>query len=154
MRSFLCTAVLVSCFLFLAGCESSPSLPYAPAVQPTGLKLAAGCTVLTDKLQVVVDSQGLPVRSALIVLPDGRELPPQSIQHPTRAQDVRLGVGNYAGNVHRTSEGLGMGSTTVDQPYTYLWYPLRHVGQGPWKLRLQVSDREPVEIELMAPAAK
>ncbi len=145
----------------LAGCAGS-MLPYTPVQQPAGFPISADYKVVGDRLRVEIDTRGYRLEDAQIVRAEGAGIPAQTIEHPgPRGAGSGVGVGLGIGSAGRSGSvgigtGVGIGTTLGGggrvEGNTLAWFPLDHVGPGPWRLRVKVVGVQPTDILLPAPA--
>jgi hypothetical protein len=139
----------------VGGCASP--LPYTPAEQPAGVRLAADYAVNAGRLRVEIDTGGYRLELAEILKADGSAVRAETIEHPGPRGGSGLGLGLGVGSVGRTGSvsigtGIGLGTTVgggsrVDGN-TVAVFPLDQVGPGPWSLRVKVVGIQPVVIVL------
>ena len=153
-RARALTLLLVAALL--AGCAAS-TLPYAPAQQPAGFPISADYRVVGDRLRVEIDTGGYRLEDAQIVRPEGAGIPAQTIEHPGPRGGSGVGVGIGIGSAGRSGSvgigtGVGIGTTLGGggraEGSTLAWFPLDHVGPGPWRLRVKVVGVQPTDIVL------
>jgi hypothetical protein len=142
--------------LALGGCASA-TLPYTPAQQPAGARIAAAYRVVGDRLRIEIDTDGLRVEEVKIIKPDGSELHAQTIETPAIAptgSPVSVGVGVGGGTWGRrggfgvgTGVGIGIpvGGSRVEG-HTFAYFPADQAGPAPWRLRVKLAGIEPALI--------
>jgi len=146
--------VLLVFALVLAGCATS--LPYAPAEQPAGVRLAADYRVVGDRLQVSIDTAGYRLEQAWILRPDGVAVGPLTVEPPSPGGDTGVGIGLGVGSVGRSGSvsigtGLGVGTGIGGGRggrYTTAVFPLEAIGPPPWRLQVKVVGIQPTVIVL------
>jgi hypothetical protein len=138
--------------LALAGCASA--LPYTPAEQPAGIRLAAGAAVVGDRLRVPIDTAGYRLEQAWILRPDGVAIGPLTVEPPARGDGIGLGIGlGTAGRSGSVSIGTGFGlGTGIGSPrggrHPVAVFPLDQIGPAPWRLQVKAVGIQPAVIVL------
>lgn len=142
------------CAIALAGCASA--LPYTPAEQPAGVRLAAGAAVVGDRLRVPIDTAGYRLEQAWILRPDGVAIGPLTVEPPAPGGGSGLGIGLGVGSVGRSGSvsigtGIGVG-TGIGGPrggrHPVAVFPLEQIGPAPWRLQIKVVGIQPAVIVL------
>jgi hypothetical protein len=95
-------ALALGSVALLAGCASSPALPYAPMQQPPGAKISAAYQIAGDTLRIEVDTDHRRLEEARIVKADGTDLRPFNIDNPPlvtqpSGSSIGFGIGASAG---------------------------------------------------------
>jgi hypothetical protein len=152
---------MAALLLLLAGCAHS-SLPYKPAVQPEGARLAAGYQILADRLRVEIDTDHRRLEDIWITKPDGTAVRAQTIDNaptvtgPPPSVSVGVGGGTWIGRGGSIGTGLGVGipvgagATRIEGP-TFATFPLQEVGPPPWPVHIKVAGVAPVTIVVGGP---
>ena len=162
MRAWVASMLLA---VTLTACSSvSPSLPYKPEVQPPGASISAAYTVVSDRLRMEIDTGGLRLERAQIVKPEAL-LEAQTIEYAMPAPagppiGIGLGVGGFSGGMGggvgsgvgiSTSAPLGGGGGSVGGT-TIASFPLAQAGPSPWRVRVKLQGKDPVDILVGEPA--
>jgi hypothetical protein len=136
--------------LLLTGCASS--LPYTPAEQPAGVRLAADYRLAGDRLVVSIDTAGYRLEQAWILRPDGVAIGPLTVEPPSPGSGSGLGIGLGVGSVGSSgsvSIGTGIGIDGGSRSrYTTAVFPIETIGPPPWRLQVKVVGIQPAVIVL------
>jgi hypothetical protein len=157
-------ALTLGALSLLAGCASSPTLPYAPLQQPPGAKISAGYQIAGDTLRFEVDTDHRRLEEARIVKADGTEVRAVNIENPplvTQApsSSFGFGIGGISGG---GGSGVGVGTgvsvggpvgspTTTIEGHTFVSFPLSQSGPAPWSLQLRIAGTPPIVILVGGP---
>jgi hypothetical protein len=152
-------ALALGALSVLAGCASSPTLPYAPAQQPAGAKISAAYQIAGDTLRFEVDTDHRRLEEARILKADGTEVRAVNIENPpivtsAPSSSFGFGIGGVSGG---GGSGVGVGTglsvggpvgspTTTIEGHTFISFPLSQSGPAPWSLQLRLAGTETVVI--------
>jgi hypothetical protein len=157
-------ALALGALSLLAGCASSPTLPYAPLQQPPGAKISAGYQIAGDTLRFEVDTDHRRLEEARIVKADGTEVRAVNIENPplvtsAPSSSFGFGIGGISGG---GGSGVGVGTgvsvggpvgspTTTIEGHTFVSFPLSQSGSAPWSLQLRLAGTPPIVILVGGP---
>ena len=157
-------ALALGALSLLAGCASSPTLPYAPLQQPPGARISAGYQIAGDTLRFEVDTDHRRLEEAQIVKADGTEVRAVNIENPplvtsAPSSSFGFGIGGISGG---GGSGVGVGTgmsiggpvgspTTTIEGHTFISFPLAQSGPAPWRLQLRFAGTEPVVFVIGGP---
>ena len=151
---------LVAALTVLLGCART-TLPYKPAVQPSGVQLSAAYQVVADRVGIEIDTDGRRLEQAWIMKADGSAVAPDSIDLPPTVTgppptfSVGIGGGSYGSGVG-VGTGLGVGVPVGSGPTriagnTFVWFPSASVGPPPWRLYVKLAGSEPTTFTVGGP---
>ena len=155
-------ALALGSVALLAGCASSPTLPYAPMQQPPGAKIFAAYQIAGDTLRIEVDTDHRRLEEARIVKADGTDLRPFNIDNPPlvtqpSGSSIGFGIGGVSGGGgSAVGSGIGIstpvgGSTTTIEGHTFVSFQLSQAGPAPWSVQLRIAGVPPVTILVGGP---
>ena len=150
-------AFTLAALSLLAGCASSPTLPYVPMQQPAGAKMSAAYQIAGDTLRFEVDTDHRRLEEARLLRADNTSIPAVNIENPpvvTQAPSSSFGIG-IGGVSGGGGGGVGVGTgmsiggpvgspTTTIEGHTFISFPLAQSGPAPWRLHLRFAGAEPV----------
>jgi hypothetical protein len=147
----------------LAGCAST-SLPYTPAQQPPGARVAAAYQLVGDRLRIELDTGGRRVEEVRILRADGAEVRAQALDvAPPISGGSPLGIGfGIGGGSFGGSGGVGVGTgVSVGVPVgntvegnTFATFPLDQAGPAPWRTYIKLVGIAPTVIDVGGPLPK
>src|SRR5262249_22319686 len=116
MRPMKTLALALGSLALLAGCASSPTLPYAPMQQPPAAKITAAYKTAGDTLRTEADPDPRRLEEARIVKADGTDVRPFNIDNPPlvtqpSGSSIGFGIGGISGG-GGSAVGSGIGIST------------------------------------------
>jgi hypothetical protein len=115
-------ALALGSVALLAGCASSPALPYAPMQQPPGAKISAAYQIAGDTLRIEVDTDHRRLEEARIVKADGTDVRPFNIDNPPlvtqpSGSSIGFGIGGVSGGGgSAVGSGIGINAPVGGSP--------------------------------------